>query len=120
MSKKYAKRAGRSRRKPAEDLGGFEASVDRDAKAVQLSLPIAEVVENVRSGLEDLCSTAGLLVMKTLIDDEVEELAGKKGTHGSPALRWGHDESHVVFAGKKLPIRRPRVRTRDGVLVHRI
>ncbi len=114
MSKKYAKRAGRSRRNRAKDLGGFEGSVDRDAQAVQLSLPIAQVLENVRSGLEDLSSTAGLLVMKTLVDDEVEELAGKKGTHGSAALRWGHDESHVVFAGKKLPFRRPRVRTRDG------
>lgn len=55
MSKKYAKRAGRSRRNRAKDLGGFEGSVNRDAQAVQLSLPIAQVLENVRSGLEDLC-----------------------------------------------------------------
>jgi transposase-like protein len=114
MSKKYAKRTSRSRRKAPKDLDTFQASVDRSAQAVQLSLPVAEIFEDVRSGLEQLCSTAGLLIMKSLIDDEVEGLAGKRGKHGSPALRWGHEESHVVLGGKKQALRRPRVRTRDG------
>ena len=62
----------------------------------------------------------GLLVMKALIDEEVEQLAGKRYEHqeGRQARRWGGQESHVVFSGKKVPFKRPRVRSTDGEELH--
>ena len=52
--------------------------------------------------------------MKSIIDDEVERLTGPKGRRGGSAVRWGSQESHLVFQGKKLPFKRPRVRERGG------
>lgn len=114
MSKKYAKQGNRSRRKAPKEQEGYEGFVDAAAGTVQLSLPLAEILDSMRSGIEDLAANAGLLIIRTLIDDEVEGLAGERGKHGAPALRWGHEQSHVVFGGKKLPFKRPRVRAREG------
>jgi transposase-like protein len=117
MSKRYAKTGSRSRRKPARDLHGQVVSVKTDAeqKTIQLCLPIAEILEGVQGAVESAAGTAGLLIMKTLIDDEVEQLAGERSKHDDRgAVRWGEEESYVLFGGKKIPYRRPRVRERRG------
>jgi hypothetical protein len=43
----------------------------------------------------------GLLMMKALIDEEVEQLAGSRYEHNPQrqAVRWGNDEGRVIFAG---------------------
>lgn len=84
--------------------------------AIQLSLPIAQVLAGVRDAVESVAGQAGLLVIKALIDDEVTQLVGDRYKHqaGREAVRHGHDDSYVVFAGKKVPFRRPRVRQIDG------
>ena len=71
-------------------------------------------------GAGQVAGEAGLLVMKALIDEEVEQLAGKPYEHqeGRQARRWGGQESHVVFSGKKVPFKRPRVRSTDGEELH--
>jgi transposase-like protein len=118
MSKRYAKTGSRSRRKPAKDLGGQVARMgsDGDERTIQLSLPIGDIIEGLQGAVESAAGTAGLLIMKTLIDEEVEGLAGERNKHhdGQDALRWGSEESYVLFGGKKVPYRRPRVRERQG------
>lgn len=55
--------------------------------------------------------------MKTMIDDEVEQLVGQRHMPiqaDRPGYRWGKEEGHVVFGGKKVAIEKPRVRSRDG------
>ena len=49
--------------------------------AVQLSLPIAEVLAGVRDAVESVAGQAGLLVIKALIDDEVTQLVGNRYAH---------------------------------------
>jgi len=90
--------------------------VTKDEASVQLQLPIADILAGLGDTVEALAAEAGLLVMKALIDDEVERRVGPRYAHSAnrTAVRWGHDEGHVVFAGRKVVMNRPRVRARDG------
>ena len=119
MKKKTTKTENRSRRKSVESRGKIDR-INHDERTVQLSLPIAEIVAGVSDAVERVAGEAGLLVMKALIDEEVEQLAGKRYEHqeGRQARRWGGQESHVVFSGKKVPFKRPRVRSTDGEELH--
>jgi len=55
-------------------------------------------------------------MMKALIDEEVEQIVGSRYTHQTDrqATRWGHDEGHVICAGRKVALSRPRVRSVEG------
>jgi transposase-like protein len=87
-----------------------------DGASVQLSLPIAEILAGLSDQVEALGAEAGLLVIQALLDEEVERRAGVRYHHaeGRSAVRWGRDEGYVTYAGRKVPIERPRVRSADG------
>ncbi len=79
-------------------------------------LPLNPLLLEVAGAMEQTASQAGLLMMKALIDEEVEQIAGGRYTHQADrqATRWGHDEGHVIFAGRKVALPRPRVRSVEG------
>ena len=117
MGKLYQQKTNRSRRK-MQNLVGEAVTVElADGKAAfQMILPFSEMLFDVARAIEKTASQAGLLMMKALIDEEVEQLAGNRYEH-SPrrqAVRWGNDEGHVIFAGRKVAIERPRLRSKDG------
>lgn len=117
-NQKNAKNGSRSRRKASRKPKGRVVSVDSesDAPSVPLLLPLADVLSGVHESVEQLSIDAGLLVMKTLIEEEVERRAGKRGKHDldRQARRWGSEDGYVVLGGKKVPVERPRVRGVDG------
>ena len=82
----------------------------------QMVLPMNPLLLDVAGAIEQTASQAGLLMMKALIDEEVEQIAGTRYTHQTDrqATRWGHDEGHVIFAGRKVALPRPRVRSVEG------
>jgi putative transposase len=75
-----------------------------------------ELMKDVAAAIEETACKAGLLVIKALIDEEVELLAGPRYAHqdGKPAVRWGTEKGSIVFAGRKVALERPRVRSQDG------
>ena len=58
----------------------------------------------------------GLLVMNGLIQDEVTQIVGERSERqeSRQAYRWGRERGFVSFAGQKLPLERPRVRSTEG------
>ncbi len=115
MSQKYRKKPRRSSRKQIRQPEGEVLGID-DA-SVQLSLPIAEILAGAHDAVEAVAGQAGLLVMQAIIDQEVKDLTGGDRHARSKerrAFRWGHEDGFVVFAGQKLPLRRPRVRGLDN------
>jgi transposase-like protein len=82
----------------------------------QMVLPMNLLLCDVATAIEQTASQAGLLMMKALIDEEVEQVAGQRYTHqpDRQAIRWGHEEGHVTFAGRKVAVPRPRVRSVEG------
>jgi hypothetical protein len=70
----------------------------------------------MRQGLLAASVVIGLDVMGELVDTEVTALAGPKGRHdpNRTAYRHGTEDGKVTFGGRRIPVRRPRVRTLAG------
>src|ERR1043166_3848916 len=81
--------------------------------AVQMMLPMAEMVGWLRKGVGELIRQAGLQLMDLLMKEEVRELVGERSQPQPErtASRWGTESGYCVVMGQKVPIRRPRVRT---------
>src|SRR6266540_5227438 len=74
----------------------------------------------MRGGLLAASVAIGLGVMGELVDAEVTDVAGSKGRHDNEraAYRHGTEDGKVTLGGRRIPVRRPRVRTvadADGV-----
>jgi putative transposase len=67
----------------------------------------------MREGLLAASVAIGLDVMSELIDVEVTAVAGTKGRHNRArtAYRHGSEDGKVTLGGRRIPVRRPRVRT---------
>lgn len=83
--------------------------------AVQLVLPMAEMLGWLRQGVGELIRQAGLQLMELLMEQEVRELAGERSQPQPQrqAHRWGSEQGYCVVMGQKVPVRRPRVRSTD-------
>jgi putative transposase len=81
-----------------------------------VSVRLAELVGSLREGLLALAVGTGFQVMDAIIDESVIVLAGPKGRHdpNRTAVRHGTEDGSVVLGGRRVPVRRPRVRTADG------
>jgi transposase-like protein len=84
--------------------------------SVELPVGVAEVIGGVSEEIERLTGEAGLLIMKAVMDAEVESLSGPKGRHDPHrmATRWTAQQGYVVLAGKKVKVTKPRVRDKAG------
>src|ERR1700688_3517197 len=81
--------------------------------AVQMMLPMAEMVGWLRQGVGELIRQAGLQLVGLLMKEEVRELVGERSQPQTErkANRWGKERGYCVVMGQKVPIERPRVRT---------
>jgi putative transposase len=83
--------------------------------AVQMVLPMAEMIGWLRQGVGELVRQAGLQLMDLLMQEEVREVVGERSRRQAErtASRWGRERGYCVVMGQKVPIQRPRVRTID-------
>ena len=90
MGRTYHKKTNRSRRK-LQRLDGHAVTVElADGKVCfQMVLPMNDLLLDVAQAIEQTASQAGLLMMKAMIDEEVEQLAGQRYIHapGRQAVR---------------------------------
>jgi len=79
---------------------------------IELSLPIAGVLQEVQSAFFGLCISAGKAVLSAMMESERTALCGPKGVPDSKrvAYRGGHAPSSVVLGGRRIAISRPRGR----------
>jgi transposase-like protein len=93
----------------------LDAMVADGNLAVQMILPMAEMMGWLRKGVGELIRQAGLQLMDLLMQEEVRELAGERSQRQSDrtANRWGSERGYCVVMGQKVPIQRPRVRTTE-------
>lgn len=83
--------------------------------AVQMVLPMAELLGWLQEGVGELIRQAGIQVMGLLMEAEVLERVGARSQRQADrtASRWGTERGYCVVMGQKVPIERPRVRTTD-------
>jgi transposase-like protein len=111
MAERYQSSAKKSTKK-------FEVMGSKEV-AVRLPLPLVEVWEELQPEVEHLTGLAGLKIIRAVIEDEVTRRVGPRHQPdpASSCLRWGQQSGYVVFAGQKVAVERPRVRTRHGAEV---
>jgi putative transposase len=117
MKRAYRKKDRRSsRRQPVYRAEVLEAGSDGRQRQVRIELPVGELLGELRAAVTEFAGEAGLGLMQTRIAEEVEQRAGRRyerradrGVH-----RWGEGDGYVVWSGRKVPIRRPRLRDRGG------
>ncbi len=90
-----------------------EAKFDALPERVQEAL--GELAGAAKEGLLALSVGVGLGVGE-LMAEEVDEVVGAKGRHdpGRAAVRHGSEAGQVTLGGRRVPVRRPRVRAADG------
>jgi transposase-like protein len=93
----------------------FGQMAEQQSAAVQLTLPLAEVVGMLREGVGNLLREAGLQLMQLIMEEEVRQVVGEKSRPDPErrANRWGTEQGYCVVDGQKVPVRRPRVRDRE-------
>jgi putative transposase len=82
----------------------------------QVSVALAELAGAAREGLLALAVGTGLQVLQLLMEEDVARLVGPRGRHNPDrvAVRHGADQAKVTLGGRRVPVRRPRVRGADG------
>ena len=108
MRKNYQRKARKSNHK-FEVVGGQEL-------LVRVPLPMAEVWAELQAQVEELAGQAGLQILRAILENEVSRRVGPphRPNPSAGCVRWGKQPGYVVFAGQKVPLERPRVRTREG------
>ena len=81
-----------------------------------VSVAMADIAATMREGLLAMAVGAGLSVMQSLMDESVNEICGPKGQHrpDREAVRHGTEDGSVTLGGRRVSVRRPRVRAADG------
>jgi putative transposase len=77
---------------------------------------LGQLIGAAREGLLALSVEVGLGVLRELLEAEVDQLVGPKGEHNPErtAVRHGHEGGEVSLGGRRVGVKRPRVRTADG------
>jgi putative transposase len=100
----------------AVDAGGRRAAVP-DELTGRIDEMAGRFAERMRDGVLAASVAIGLEVLGELMETEVAELAGPKGKHDPERshVRHGTEDGSVVLGGRKVAVKRPRVRTADDV-----
>jgi putative transposase len=96
----------KTRKKKAESKG-----------AAQMLLPLLGLMATIKGALFELVLGSGLGVLQALLEQEREQLCGARYRHDPTrkASRAGYaNEAELVLGGRRVAVKRPRVRSSDG------
>ena len=81
----------------------------------QVQGALGELVGAAKEGLLALSVGVGLGVVRELMELEVDEVVGPKGKHDPDrvAKRHGHEQGSMTLGGRRVAVRRPRMRTSE-------
>jgi transposase-like protein len=96
----------------------YQTGATREATASPEHVVIAmcAIAGAVEEGLLALAVATGMQVMTTMMDMDVTAICGPMGWHNPErsAVRHGIGDGSVTIGGRRVPVRRPRVRRSDG------
>jgi len=87
-----------------------------DALPERVQEALGELAGAAKEGLLAVSVGVGLGVLGELMAEEVDDVVGPKGRHdaGRAAVRHGSEAGQVTLGGRRVPVKRPRVRGADG------
>ena len=97
-------------------IAKFRSHLITDPGNIQLVLPLADLAQRLRSGVDQMLLQTELQLLLLIMEDEVSYLTGERYgrvREDGRMQRWGKALGSIIAHGQKLPIARPRVRSRE-------
>lgn len=112
MKKRYQIQSQKEKQAAAQR---FVAGAAAQSDALQVSIPRADIAALAEQSLGDLLRSVFQLLVQTVMEDEVNQLVGprSKTNPQRQAYRWGRESGFCLIDGQRVPIDRPRVRSRQ-------
>jgi len=79
--------------------------------ALEAKLPMEQLLAGVREDVEVFAAELGLTIIRQVMEAEIEQQVGRWGQQ--PARRHGRQPGYIIFAGRKVGLERPRLRSRE-------
>lgn len=99
----------------SEAVTQFRAWATGDGQEpIQLSFATPDIVKLAEQSLGDLLRHVGKMFIEGVLEAEAEQIAGprSKADQQREAYRWGSEQGYCVIDGQKVPIDRPRIRSK--------
>ena len=108
MKKNYQRKERKSNHK-FEVVGGQEL-------LVRVPLPMTEMWAEMQAQVEELTGQAGLQILRAILENEVTRRVGPPHRPNPTGVACAGESSQGTWSSvdKKVPLERPRVRTREG------
>lgn len=82
----------------------------------QVRLPLVDVLVDIRADMMDVITAAGMRVIETMLEEDRVRVCGPKHARvpGRGVVRGGTVDGELVLGGRRVAVRRPRVRRVGG------
>ena len=94
----------------------MQAGTLEGSTLAQLVEPLVSGVTTTRANLLAWVHGCGMAALDAVFREEAEAVAGPKGRHQAARTHhhWGTTSTELTLGGRRIQVRRPRVRGRDG------
>jgi transposase-like protein len=99
----------------SEAVNQFRAwATQNGQEPIQLSFPTPDIVKLAEQSLGELVRRVGKMFIEGVLEAEAEEIVGprSKADQQRRAYRWGSEQGYCIVDGQKVPIERPRLRSK--------
>ncbi len=102
--------------KHAKNSRHLQAVDQPTTMAVEIPLPLLGTFANIEKSFFELCIDSGQQVLQAMMEQDREDLCGArwKRDPDRSAGRGGTTKSEVTLGGRRIAIKRPRVRSKEG------
>src|SRR2546427_3123962 len=76
--------------------------------------PLERLMEEVGIEMKSFATSAGFILMNSVMKAEEDFLAGERGAYMTEVNRWCKEKGSVVVGGQRIPLIRQRLRKRSG------
>ncbi len=93
-----------------------QATHDEAVLPERVQEALGQLVGAAKEGLLSLSVAVGFGVLSSMMEEEVDDVVGLKGkwNRERTAVRHGHEDGEVTLGGRRVEVRRPRMRSADG------
>jgi transposase-like protein len=78
---------------------------------LEAQLPMSELIAGARQDIEAFAAELGLTIIQRVMEAEINQKVGRWGQQKTH--RHGHQPGYVIYAGRKVSLERPRLRSRE-------
>jgi len=94
------------------ELAEASSKSQESRMSLQLDLPALDLILETKTQIEALSAQAGLTIIQSLMSQEIQERCGPWGSQN--AFSHGSQQGFIVYGGRKVPITKPRLRSKAG------